>query len=154
MEQLIAHIFGDYVLQSDWMARAKKTWLYVAFIHAIIYTVPFLLFFGPCWALVIICVTHALIDHYDPHKLWMRFYGVFQQGWIMKGIRLRQRDKWKTYCDERNYKYEDVTYPEESPPPDFLGVWGTIINDNAWHLLINWAALAYTDRLIAWLSAT
>ena len=43
MEQLIAHLFGDYVFQNDWMAQNKTSSDWAAVVHAVVYTLPFLL---------------------------------------------------------------------------------------------------------------
>jgi hypothetical protein len=43
VEQLILHLLGDYVTQSDWMARNKTKALLPAFWHAAVYSLPFLL---------------------------------------------------------------------------------------------------------------
>jgi hypothetical protein len=42
-DQLLAHLIGDYVLQSDWMASNKRTDNGAALAHAIGYSLPFLL---------------------------------------------------------------------------------------------------------------
>lgn len=65
---LIASEVGDYLLQSDWMAQEKtKKWLAAA-VHALVYTLPFTLFLfftQATWkALVVIAVTHFVIDHW------------------------------------------------------------------------------------------
>lgn len=63
-DQLIAHAFGDYVLQSDWMANEKAKKSVAAVVHALTYALPFL-FFRPSWqALAVIVLTHFLIDRF------------------------------------------------------------------------------------------
>ena len=42
-DQLV-HSIGDYVLQSDWMATNKTKNSFAAFIHALVYSLPFLIF--------------------------------------------------------------------------------------------------------------
>jgi hypothetical protein len=42
--QIVAHLVGDYVLQSDWMALEKtepgrKGWI-AALVHGLVYTIP------------------------------------------------------------------------------------------------------------------
>lgn len=46
MNQLIAHLFGDYILQSEWMAvnKAKRSW--PALVHVVLYS---LCFVPLCW---------------------------------------------------------------------------------------------------------
>ena len=62
MEQLIIHLFGDYVTQTDWMAVNKTKRWYVAFIHAIVYSLPFLLLSPSVAAFLTILISHAVID--------------------------------------------------------------------------------------------
>ena len=64
MDQLMLHLLGDYVLQSEYMAanKAKKTW--VAFFHALVYTIPFYLICQSYTALFVIFFTHGVIDRF------------------------------------------------------------------------------------------
>ena len=39
--QIVAHLVGDYLLQSDWMAREKHRRLDAAVLHVVFYTLPF-----------------------------------------------------------------------------------------------------------------
>lgn len=66
--QIIAHIIGDYVIQSDWMALNKtKSWK-VALIHGFTYTLPFLFLSPSIFAFLLIMITHTIIDHYSLAK--------------------------------------------------------------------------------------
>lgn len=59
---IMCHLVGDYVLQSNFIASTKgKNW-YHLFVHCILYTVPFLIVFGWTWQLLIIFLTHMIID--------------------------------------------------------------------------------------------
>ena len=62
---LIAHLAGDYVFQSDWMAteKAKKWW--PAVVHGVAYTLSFVLLTHSPWALLVIGGTHIVLDHYQ-----------------------------------------------------------------------------------------
>ena len=63
-DQLVAHLVGDYLLQSDWMAQEKtKRWT-VALVHALAYSVPFLLMRPSFAAWAVLVLTHAAIDRY------------------------------------------------------------------------------------------
>lgn len=44
-------------------AKKASSWL-AAIVHAVFYTPAFLLLFGPSWALLPICATHAVIHRY------------------------------------------------------------------------------------------
>lgn len=117
MEQLLAHLVGDFVLQNQWMANRKTASWAIAFLHAAFYTSLFVVFFWGQWAaLAIIFVTHAIIDHYRLSKYWMRFWGVGEPG---------------------------ILWPNAGKAPDFIAVWLLFITDNTMHLLINWAALRW-----------
>lgn len=62
---LVLHMFGDYILQSDWMATDKTKQSWPALAHALTYTLPFLLLFGFQWQpLLLIGGTHFIIDRW------------------------------------------------------------------------------------------
>lgn len=121
MVELLAHLVGDYVLQSQPMADRKVTDIRWALIHALAYTAPFLLLTLDWRALAVIAGTHALIDRYRVAARWAAWYGT---GTRAGGIWSR----WNTSTD---------------PVPPFLSVWLTIIVDNTMHLAINHAALTW-----------
>lgn len=63
-DQLVAHLIGDYILQSDWMANNKtKAWI-PTIAHVLTYMLPFLFLTQSVPALAFIVITHAIIDHY------------------------------------------------------------------------------------------
>ena len=71
---LIAHLWGDYILQTEWMARRKtQAWL-PAIAHAVVYGLPFLFLTHSWFALVVIVGTHAVIDHYQLARcvIWLK----------------------------------------------------------------------------------
>lgn len=75
-DQIVAHLVGDYILQSDWMAAEKtKRWL-PAFLHALAYTLPFLLLSRAPLALAVILSTHLVIDRFclARYICWVREY--------------------------------------------------------------------------------
>src|SRR5207245_1825153 len=63
-DQLVAHAVGDFLLQSDWMAEQKTRHVMPAFIHAALYTVPFVFVSRSLRALAIVGATHFVIDHW------------------------------------------------------------------------------------------
>lgn len=119
MTELLAHLVGDYVLQSQPMADRKTTDIRWALIHAAFYTLPFLLLTTDWWRLLIIGGTHALIDRYRIAARWVAFYG---SGTRASGV-------WSRFNTSA------------APVPPFLAVWLTIIVDNTMHLFINHVAL-------------
>jgi hypothetical protein len=119
---LLAHLTGDYLIQSDWMANEKtKRWL-PAIVHGVTYTIPFLLFVHSLPALAIICGTHILIDRFRliKHLIWLK---------NLLGGSL----SWEE-ANENNGYGKHV--------PIWMSTWLMIIADNTIHLLINTAAIA------------
>jgi hypothetical protein len=127
MEQLLLHLFGDYLTQSDWMAQNKTKASWPAFCHAFLYSAPFLWL---AWsapnttlAFAVILVTHFLIDRFRLAR-----YIVFAKNFL--------GSPWPKWEDCR------VTgYPSERPA--WLAVWLLIIADNTMHLAINYSALRW-----------
>ncbi len=78
----ILHLFGDFVLQNDWMAenKGKNTRLgYLAcLVHCFMYTMPFVCVTYRALPLFLIFATHFAIDKYGLAKKWTAFYKV---GW-------------------------------------------------------------------------
>lgn len=59
---VLCHLLGDYVLQSDFIARTKGVNWYHLFVHCVLYCLPFYVVFGFKWQLMIIFLTHIFID--------------------------------------------------------------------------------------------
>lgn len=116
-DQLVAHAVGDYLLQSDWMANNKARRLSVAGIHALVYSLPFLLLHPSAWAWLVIIWSHIFIDRY----------------------RLARYACWAKNGFPR--PLTDTGYPIERPA--YMAVWLLIILDNICHVLINGAALRW-----------
>ena len=159
MIQLILHLIGDYITQSDWMANNKTKNSIAAGSHALVYSLPFLLLKPSLAAFLVILVTHFFIDRFrlarfvvyaknrllQPEKSvhWTDelHASVFEEHEaepeVMARVRLgREWDaKWKwSNCS-------GTGYPSETPP--WLAVWLLIAADNTLHLAINYAALAW-----------
>lgn len=123
-EIVLAHMIGDYLIQSDWMALEKtKKWV-PAITHGITYTLPFLFITLSIPALLVICVTHIIIDHYRLAK-----YVVYAKNYISP------RKYWPEWD-----RCKETGYDKDRPP--FLAVWLMIIADNIIHVLINIGAIA------------
>lgn len=122
MEQLLLHLIGDYVTQSDWMAKNKTGSWFPAVVHSVVYGLPFLLIASPL-AVAVIIGTHILIDHWRLAR-----YVVFAKNWVTD-TSLRWAD-----CSVTGYH-------KDAPP--WLAFWLLIIADNTIHLAINWAAVRW-----------
>jgi hypothetical protein len=122
---IVAHLFGDYVIQSDWMALEKTKRWWPAVVHAVTYGLPFLLVTRSPWALLVIVGTHAVIDRYRlaRHVIWA-----------------------KNLLAPKTYRHpwaECAATGYHRSRPDWLAVWLMIIADNALHLVTNGAAVVW-----------
>lgn len=118
-DQILAHLVGDYLLQSHWMATEKTKQSLAAAVHAGTYTIPFLFLTWSPAALAFICGTHFLIDRFRLARYLV---------WLKNG-RLSQPVTATGYAD-------DV--------PAWLSVWLLIIADNTLHLICNGFAISFT----------
>ena len=59
---VFCHLIGDYVLQSDYIAKTKGENWYHLIVHSILYMVPFYICFGLVWQFPILLTTHIVID--------------------------------------------------------------------------------------------
>jgi hypothetical protein len=123
MEQLLAHLVGDYILQTSHMAEHKIKHMGVAAYHAFIYSLPFLLITQSPAALAVIFGTHTIIDRYRLAAYVARFKN-------MAG----DVKHWEEYITYTGYKEET---------PNWLAVWLVIVTDNTIHLLVNFFAIKY-----------
>ncbi len=129
MEQLILHLTGDYLTQSDWMANNKTKAFTPAAVHALVYSLPFLLLGG--WlAFAVILGTHFFIDRYRLARFVV--YAKNQLGMPASEFAKPEYD-WSN-CSATGY-------PSERPA--WLAVWLLIAADNTLHLAINYAALRW-----------
>ena len=121
MRRLLAHLIGDYVLQSDWMAAAKwrrtTEGRWAAVLHALEYTACYLPLTRNPLRLAVIGVTHGLLDHYRPLPYL-----------IHRKDRLLSPHGWP------------------AARPDEVPFWLHILVDNCVHLAINEVALDLRRR--------
>ena len=77
MEQLLAHLWGDYILQTHRMATEKERSWFWATIHGVLYGVPFIVLCRPTGpavaALSVIVGTHIIIDRFRLGKRFKKF---------------------------------------------------------------------------------
>ena len=62
LKLVFCHLVGDYVLQSDFIARTKGENWYHLYVHCALYCLPFYVVFGFTWQLMFIFLTHIFID--------------------------------------------------------------------------------------------
>ena len=58
---IMCHMFGDYVLQNDFVAKTKGENWYHLIVHSVLYSIPFLIF-GLSYRLIILIISHIIID--------------------------------------------------------------------------------------------
>lgn len=138
MEQLIAHLFGDYVLQNHWMANEKVKRWWPAVVHVLLYGVPFLFLVHRWEQWAVIVGTHYLIDRFRLARFWVEFWGVGYWPTEFFG----SRGAISILRDPTVPDHVILPRGSQSPPP-FLAVWLLILVDNTFHLLINYAALRW-----------
>jgi hypothetical protein len=125
----VAHLFGDYVFQTHWMATQKTSAWPPALWHGLFYTLPFLIATHSLAALLVIGLTHVIIDRYRlaRHLAW------FKNQFAPKAFR-PERSELKT-----------TGYPADTPP--WMSVWLMIICDNAVHIAINTASIIFLGTI-------
>lgn len=117
---ILAHLVGDYLFQSHWMATCKTQRWWPAIAHGLTYTLPYLLVTQSPWALLVIASTHIVIDRY----------------------RLARHVVWaKNQLAPASHRppHTATGYADDVPP--WMAVWLLIIADNTLHLVINFAAV-------------
>lgn len=143
-DMLVAHLVGDYLFQSDWMAQVKVKQSWPAFWHAVTYTLPFL-FLTTSWkALLFIAATHFLIDRFRLAR-----YVCWAKNFLApKWIKACDHDPAATctWCGVmiRSYPWsecEGTGYHKDRPA--WLAVWLLILCDNTIHLICNGIALRW-----------
>lgn len=147
-DQLIAHAFGDYVLQSDWMAGEKTHRSMACAAHVACYVLPFLFLTRDPRALVFIAGTHFVIDRWRLAR-----YVCWAKNFLAPRRRLAEPRLTAENRLRRNFAAADMgptgygipalsSLPGEvSAPPVWMSTWLMIIADNLMHVTLNAAAL-------------
>lgn len=124
---IVAHLVGDYLLQSHWMATRKTESWTAAIVHGLFYTIPFIFVTQSVPALAVICGTHIIIDRYRLAKYLM---------WAKNQL-APNSDTRPTWAETKN----NSGYPSDVPV--WMATWLMIIADNTVHMLINAAAVVW-----------
>lgn len=139
MEQFLAHLAGDYLLQSHWMAVKKTKESLPCLIHVILYGIPFLIIGVSYPALAVIIGTHFFIDRFRlaRYVVYAKNFLSPDYEWSYIAIPIQRKlqpwAKWSE-CSKTGF---DVSVP------DYLAVWLLIIVDNTLHLMINYLAIRF-----------
>lgn len=59
---IFCHLVGDYVLQSEYLAKGKVHDMYLLLVHCVLYCLPFYLVYGFTSHLAILLIMHIIID--------------------------------------------------------------------------------------------
>lgn len=145
MLQLILHLLGDYVFQSDWQAQNKTKSTWAAFCHATVYSIPFA-FIASWWALLVIWGTHLLIDRFRLARYVVYAKNFLAPPYTFSFERVEQGDSAKLHCLTTRWWHpwsecSATGYHKDSPP--WLSVWLLIAADNTIHLVVNYASILY-----------
>ena len=112
---IVGHLVGDYLLQTDWMAKNKKRDSFPCLVHCYLWTISVMFFSG--WTNLIewnrllavtvfwiLFLTHFIQDRTQIIVWWMRL-------------------KWKDQS-------EFTKYP--------MAPWSLVVVDNVWHIVTIW----------------
>ena len=155
-DQLLCHVIGDYLIQSDWMASEKTKKSLAALAHAVSYTLPFF-FLTLSWkALLFIAGTHFIIDRWRLARYlvwlknflapeWIKVEGEMVMPLKMGSVQfaLGSATGWKQkYIRNKSWKECSATGYDPAKPA-WMSVWLMIIADNILHVICNGTALRW-----------
>ncbi len=147
MLQLLLHLTGDYLLQSDHMSRNKRSSSGWAGFHAIVYTLPFGML-QPSWAAwAVICGSHYLNDRFSQARYVVWAKNILLGMWPNRifGNADAPDDESPEDSIRLSWKNCKATgYPADVQP--WLAVMLLIVADNTLHLSINYAALRWLHQ--------
>jgi len=105
----VLHFIGDYLLQNDYMAQNKTKSFVPAFIHALIYSLPFLILVPSVYWFVLF-ISHFFIDRYRLAVYWIKLV---------------------------NWNWSSTNFGYDENKPAFMSIWLMIIIDNTFHIIFN-----------------
>lgn len=70
---IFCHLVGDYVLQQEFIAKAKGSSWYHLFVHCALYCVPFAVIYNIDYRLYILFISHFIIDMLNLDYLDVQF---------------------------------------------------------------------------------
>lgn len=131
MEQILLHLVGDYITQTQWMADNKVRRWWPAVLHASIYALPFLML-GSLRAVLVIWATHVVIDRFSPAK-----YVILLKNFFGDKLPVSEPE-----IDSFALKmWDNFGLPPHVPKWVAFPVYVAV--DNTMHLLINYGALRW-----------
>ena len=146
MEQLLCHIAGDFLFQSDWMAMNKSKRTIPCLVHVIIYTSVFLLLTTSWKALLVIGGVHFILDRFPViirRFIWLKNH-VGPTGRFVPFNKCLVTGYYDNILNEVQGKpYDIVPINGFDPRLNYVTIWLYIVTDNFLHLLTNYLALTY-----------
>ncbi len=138
---LVAHLVGDYLLQSDWMASEKTKKSTACLAHVATYILPFVFVTQSLMALALIGGTHFVIDRFRLARFvcWAKN---FLSPNSMKMVAVKEPIERMVAMPEWWHPWADCSatgYHKDRPL--FLSLWLMIIADNTMHLICNGLAI-------------
>lgn len=142
MPLLLAHLIGDYCLQSPWMAHNKSRRSFPCLVHVLLYTACFLFLTRSWKALLVIGGTHFVIDRFGVARylVWLKNHlgpRLYYSPWCY----CRRSGYYAPEEDTCGLVQLEAACTGASAQPIWLSVWLTIAADNTLHLLINYLAV-------------
>lgn len=138
-DQVVAHLIGDYILQSDWMANEKTKKNVAAVVHGFFYALPFLILTGGRdFSFFAIWLSHYLIDHFRLAR-----YLVYAKNFLSPSRTLQTDSTPAKFARWWHPWSECVDTGYHKDRPAWMAVWLMIIADNIVHILCNAAALKW-----------
>jgi hypothetical protein len=123
--QFFAHLIGDYLFQSSWMAENKTKTSLVCIVHVVFYSLPFLFLNPSLPAYALITTSHFIIDRWSLAK------------YVVWAHNLLGSKKYRLPFSELH-----TNFGFSADIPLHQSFWLYVIIDNIMHLFFN--ALAFT----------
>lgn len=146
-DQIVAHLIGDYILQSHWMATEKVKQSVAAAVHATCYTLPFLFITQNPGAICIILVSHFFIDRFRLARfvVWLKNGPLrYEEGFEPALMTNTGRPPPGVYPIKAGWEWKPLTATGyQDNVPSWLSVWLLIIADNTIHIVCNGLAIFY-----------
>ncbi len=138
--QLLLHLWGDYFLQSSWMAENKRKHWWPCLLHCLLYSS---LFLYASWSAVgMIFATHYLIDRYGLARYLIWFKDMLCP-WNRELVCSDEDGDihWWFPTSKAWIWCATTGYPNDRPA--HITFWLMVISDNTLHLTINYLSLRY-----------
>ena len=147
----LLHLLGDYLFQNDYLANNKTKSFTPAFIHALIYSLPFLaLVNGAAWWIVLI--SHYFIDRY---RLAVHYIRLVNIRFTIEYCTVLDKNGFLVLKTRYHLERNDTSnFGYDPQKPAFIAFWLMIIVDNSIHILINSLCIEYQSLINGFVNHT